>query len=291
MHGCNLLRDVFYSLDRLFASFCNEGVELEVEIKQDIQEQPALQKKLGSAPMWKFFVYSFIGAFIFFVPITLGGKNSIMLDHIVTFIQLHTAPVLPYYALLVIAAGAIYPFVSGIWKKSTVNLIFSLFKVLGLFVGTMLVFNVGPAWIFAPSMGPFLFDKLVIPVGLLVPIGAVFLSLLVGYGLLEFIGVLTQVIMRPIWKTPGRSAIDAVASFVGKLFDRSSHYKSSIQRREIQCERSGDYCHRFLDGFGDVYGHCCQNTRFDGNVEYVFLADTHCYVSCNRHHSPYLAII
>jgi len=186
-----------------------------MEIKQDIQEQPALQKKLGSAPMWKFFVYSFIGAFIFFVPITLGGKNSIMLDHIVTFIQLHTAPVLPYYALLVIAAGAIYPFVSGIWKKSTVNLIFSLFKVLGLFVGTMLVFNVGPAWLFAPSMGPFLFDKLVIPVGLLVPIGAVFLSLLVGYGLLEFIGVLTQVIMRPIWKTPGRSAIDAVASFVG----------------------------------------------------------------------------
>lgn len=64
-------------------------------------------------------------------------------------------------------------------------------------------------------MGPFLFDKLVIPVGVLVPIGAVFLALLAGYGLLEFIGVLLQPVMRPIWKTPGRSAIDAVASFVG----------------------------------------------------------------------------
>jgi nucleoside recognition membrane protein YjiH len=52
-------------------------------------------------------------------------------------------------------------------------------------------------------------------VGLLVPIGSVFLALLVGYGLLEFIGIFMQPVMRPIWKTPGRSAIDAVASFVG----------------------------------------------------------------------------
>lgn len=67
----------------------------------------------------------------------------------------------------------------------------------------------------AEDTGPFLFNKLVIPVGLLVPIGAVFLALLVGYGLLEYIGVLVQPVMRPLWKTPGRSAIDAVASFVG----------------------------------------------------------------------------
>lgn len=79
----------------------------------------------------------------------------------------------------------------------------------------MIVFEFGPAWLFRPDMGPFLFDKLVISVSLLVPIGAVFLALLVGYGLLEFVGVLMQPIMRPVWKTPGRSAIDAVASFVG----------------------------------------------------------------------------
>ncbi|MCM3709406.1 YjiH family protein [Sporosarcina luteola] len=165
--------------------------------------------------MWKFFVFSAIGAFMFFVPVTIGEKNSIMLDHIVTWIQTHFGGALPYYALVVILAGAVYPFVSGTWKKSTVNMVFSYFKVIGLVVGIMLVFKVGPAWLFDPSMGPFLLNKLVIPVGLLVPIGAVFLALLVGYGLLEFVGVLVQPIMRPIWKTPGRSAIDAVASFVG----------------------------------------------------------------------------
>ncbi|WP_252501817.1 YjiH family protein [Sporosarcina sp. Marseille-Q4943] len=172
-------------------------------------------KTQSNPGMWKFFVFSAIGAFMFFVPVTIGEKNSIMLDHIVTWIQTHFGGALPYYALLVILAGAVYPFVSGTWKKSTVDMVFSFFKVIGLVVGIMLVFNVGPAWLFEPSMGPFLLNKLVIPVGLLVPIGAVFLALLVGYGLLEFVGVLVQPIMRPIWKTPGRSAIDAVTSFVG----------------------------------------------------------------------------
>ncbi len=165
--------------------------------------------------MWKFFVYSFIGAFMFFVPVTIGEKSTIMLDHIVSFLRANVSGVLPFYALAVIAAGAVYPFVSGTWKKSTVDKVFSIFKVIGLIVGLMIVFNIGPAWLFDPDMGPFLFNALVIPVGLLVPIGAVFLALLVGYGLLEFIGVLLQPIMRPLFKTPGRSAIDAAASFVG----------------------------------------------------------------------------
>jgi nucleoside recognition membrane protein YjiH len=165
--------------------------------------------------MWKFFVYSLIGAFVFFVPIEVDGKSSILLDHMVTAIMGWVPAALPYFALALILAGAAYPFVSGTWSRSKVSMVFSAAKVVGLLVGIMLVFDFGPAWLFEPSMGPFLFDKLVVPVGLLVPIGAVFLALLVGYGLLEFVGVLVQPVMRPIWKTPGRSAIDAVASFVG----------------------------------------------------------------------------
>lgn len=183
-------------------------------VVKGVKETDSMQAK-KTAAMWKFFVYSFIGAFMFFVPVTVAGKSSIMLDHIVTFIRNNAAGAVPYYALAVIAAGALYPFIAGTWKKSTVDLVFSIFKVIGLGVGVMVMFNIGPAWLFAPDMGPFLFNSLVVPVSLLVPIGAVFLALLVGYGLLEFIGVLVQPIMRPLFKTPGRSAVDAAASFVG----------------------------------------------------------------------------
>lgn len=167
------------------------------------------------APMWKFWVLSAIGVFMFFVPITIGGKSTIPLDHAVSWLRTNVPDVLPYYALALIVAGAAYPWVTKTWRRNVTTMIFSILRVLGLVVGIMLVFQIGPAWLFEDDMGPFLLNALVIPVGLLVPIGAVFLALLVGYGLMEFIGVVVRPFMVPVFKTPGRSAIDAVASFVG----------------------------------------------------------------------------
>lgn len=163
----------------------------------------------------KFVIFSAIGIFMFFIPISINGTSSIMLDHIVTYIQKSVPSVIPYYALLVILLGAIYPFYTKTWNKDGISIFFSIFKIIGFIVACLLVFKLEPKWLADPDMGPFLFNKLVISVGLLVPIGSVFLALLVGYGLLEFIGVLMQPVMRPVWKTPGRSAVDAVASFVG----------------------------------------------------------------------------
>lgn len=163
----------------------------------------------------KFIGYSFIGAFMFFIPITINGSSSIMLDHMVTFIRENFTAAVPYYILAVIVFGAIYPFANKTWNKNKVVIGLSMFKIAGAIFAFMLVFDFGPAWLFNPGLGPFLFNNLVTSVGVLVPIGAVFLALLVGYGFLEFIGVLVQPIMRPVWKTPGRSAINAVASFVG----------------------------------------------------------------------------
>jgi nucleoside recognition membrane protein YjiH len=165
--------------------------------------------------LMKFFLLSGIGIFMFFIPITVNGKSSIPLDHLVTYVKTSIPAVTPYYAIAVILLGAIYPFITKTWNKDRVTTVFSFFKVLGFISSFLILFELGPKWLMAAGMGPFLFEKLVIPVGLLVPIGSVFLALLVGYGLLEFLGVILQPVMRPIWKTPGRSAIDAVASFVG----------------------------------------------------------------------------
>ncbi|MFS8651065.1 MAG: YjiH family protein [Caldibacillus sp.] len=180
-------------------------------------ETTTLQRKTANSwqNIMKFVVYSLIGIFMFFIPISIYGKSSIPLDHIVSWIRNTIPGLVPYYILITIALGVIFPFFNGSWKKSKVNLVMTLFKVIGFVFAVMLFINTGPAWFFDESMGPFLFNSLVTSVGVLVPIGAVFLAMLTGFGLLEFIGVLMQPIMRPVWKTPGRSAIDAVASFVG----------------------------------------------------------------------------
>ncbi len=166
-------------------------------------------------PMWPFFVYSGIGAFMFFVPLEIGGRRSIPLDHLTTGLIGAAPRLASWIALALVVAGAVHPLVTGRWRRSRVDVVFSVAKVVGAVVGIMLLAGVGPAWLVRPDIGPFLFDKLVVPIGLLVPLGAVFLALLVGYGLLEYCGVLMQPIMRPLFRTPGRSSIDAVASFVG----------------------------------------------------------------------------
>lgn len=168
-----------------------------------------------AADLLRFVLYSAIGVFMFFVPITVGEKSTIPLDHVVSWLRDNAADYVPYYALALILAGAVLPFVTGAWRASRLRTVFALLNVVGLAVGVALVTGTGPAWLMAEDMGPFLFNALVIPVGLIVPIGAIFLALLIGYGLMEFVGVFLQPVMRPLWRTPGRSAIDAVASFVG----------------------------------------------------------------------------
>jgi len=163
----------------------------------------------------KLVIYSFIGIFFFFVPVTIGGKSTILLDHAATALATQLRPVALALVCLLIAYGAFGPFVTGAWKKNLTEKIFSVLRLLGLVATAMYLANIGPALLFTPDMLPFLFDKLVLSVGLIVPIGALALAFLIGYGLLEFTGVIVQPVMRPIWRTPGWSAIDAVASFVG----------------------------------------------------------------------------
>ncbi|MEW6623776.1 MAG: YjiH family protein [Bacillota bacterium] len=163
----------------------------------------------------KFLLFSAVGIFMFFIPITINARTSIPLDHIVSEIRANLLSYARIYALIVIVLGGLYPFIKKTWNKTTVTMIFSILKLLGIVIAFMVYFAVGPEWMLAKNMGPFLLNSLVVPVGLIVPIGAVFLAFLVGYGLLEFVGVIMKPIMRPVFKTPGRSAIDAVASFVG----------------------------------------------------------------------------
>jgi len=162
-----------------------------------------------------FAVCSAVGIFVFFVPVSISAKTTIILDHIITVIQSSIPRIAAVYAAGVICAGAVLPFITRSWKQNTGTMIFSLLKAAGS-AATLLLFTLGkPSFLFAEDMAPFLFYKLVIPVGIIVPVGAVFLAFLVDYGLLEFAGMLMEPVMRPVWKTPGRSAIDAVASFVG----------------------------------------------------------------------------
>lgn len=165
--------------------------------------------------LFKFVCYSLFGLFMFFYPLSLWGKTTIPVDHIISYITRELSSGAKLYILLVMYVGAVLPFIRGHWNKGGITLFFTIAKVCGAVAGTVLYFGMAPEWLARPDFGPFLYDKLATPVGLVIPIGSVFLAFLACFGLMEFTGVLMTPVMRPLFKTPGRSAIDAVASFVG----------------------------------------------------------------------------
>jgi nucleoside recognition membrane protein YjiH len=86
------------------------------------QEEPQIQ---STANVLKFILYSLIGSFMFFIPITINGVSSIPIDHIVTWIKVTLPTAVPIYALIVILLGAVYPFISKSWSEDKVSIVFS----------------------------------------------------------------------------------------------------------------------------------------------------------------------
>ena len=167
----------------------------------------------------KFILFSLFGVFMFFFDMewVSSSLKSVPVDVIVTSLQKYCMPLVKTFILAVMYIGAIRPFYTKTWKKSPIDIFMSFAKIGGAGIGTIMYFGLWKTntWLWRGDIGPFLFNKLAIPVGLVIPIGSAFLAFLASYGLMEFIGVLVDCFMRPVFRTPGRSAVDAVASFVG----------------------------------------------------------------------------
>lgn len=167
------------------------------------------------ASPWRLAFYGAIGIAAFFLPVPMDGKVSIPVDHAVTLVREHLSVLLPPAFLALMAYGAIREARRGAWRRGVLAALPLVLSVAGLAVGALAVVGALPGPLAREDLVPFLIDKLVVPVGLIVPIGSAALAFLLSFGLMELLGVLAQPVMRPLWRTPGRSAVDAATSFVG----------------------------------------------------------------------------
>lgn len=173
------------------------------------------QTKSSSLVTLRFILFSLIGVIMFFVPITVDGATTIPIEYAISALLSHFMTAGRIYALAVMIVASILPFATKTWNKDKTTMVFSFTKVLGLIFGILVFFELAPEQIMRADHGPFLFDSLAVQVGTLIPIAAIFLTFLMDYGFVDFVGQLLRKVMRTIWKTPGYSAVDAVASFMG----------------------------------------------------------------------------
>ena len=170
----------------------------------------------------KFLVMNSIAIFLFFITVRIRipainyDLKTIMIDHVVSLLRM-----IPkfddVYGTLIIFIGALMPFVLGTWKKGIVSKIFALINLIAIPITLIWIFKPSfvPQKFFDENMLPFIYYRITLPVATLLPIASLALPFLLNYGLMEFIGVFFNPLMRPVFKTPGKSAVDISASFVG----------------------------------------------------------------------------
>lgn len=160
-----------------------------------------------------FVVLSITGVVCFMVNVTINGVTTVPLEHLNNLAFSLLGPIIPYYTLCMVFLGVILPIKRKTWNQSLYDIIFTVAKALGCVIGVMAVFHVGPEFLHQPDYIPFLWDSIVVPIAVLIPLCGPAFIFMIQYGLVEFAATFMNKIMRVLFKTPGASAVDALVSF------------------------------------------------------------------------------
>lgn len=101
-------------------------------------------RKSKSLSIVQFVLFSFIGVFMFFAQITIGDRHGIPIDILTNSIIDGLGALADYLALLLVALGALWPFMKKTWNRSVTDIIFTCFKIFGFAAAVMVCFNFGP---------------------------------------------------------------------------------------------------------------------------------------------------
>ncbi|MEK4253549.1 YjiH family protein [Ureibacillus sp. FSL K6-2830] len=185
-------------------------------------------KKFHPYTWFLFLCLSILGIFLFIIPVSTpdGLKVPIALlanglsANIVTFIHWFA-----YVVFIIAAVGSIVMhFVPQSGKVTIFDALFrthafwTVMRVLAVVFATLYIFQIGPEAFTSENTSGLLLNPdggLVTMMFSLFFFAGLLLPLLTDFGLLEFFGSMMVKIMRPIFKIPGRAAIDCLASWVG----------------------------------------------------------------------------
>ena len=174
-----------------------------------------------------FLVPSLLGVGLFMTPIPFDGSFTIMIALLANSLQQLLASVLPLLVTILVALSALVSLWATVFKPAAIRkrpLLNALFNLSPLWLVTrllggvfvLLVYSgIGPAVLISGDTGALvLYDLLPVLFSVFVFAGLL-LPLLLDFGLLEFIGSLLTGVMRPLFRLPGRSAVDCIASWLG----------------------------------------------------------------------------
>ncbi|OKL37531.1 YjiH family protein [Domibacillus mangrovi] len=176
---------------------------------------------------WLFIIPSLIGILLFMTPIPVQEGLTIPIAIMSNALQGWIGALIPAIMTVLIIFAACATIVVKVIRPAfvrhsafmttlfNVSPVWTVVRVVGAIFAVMTYFQLGPKAVWSDETGGTLL------IGLLPVLFSVFLfaglllPLLLNFGLLEFVGYSLTKIMRPLFKLPGRSSIDALASWLG----------------------------------------------------------------------------
>ena len=165
-------------------------------------------------PRLRLLLSAVLGLGGFLLPVPVDGRWTVAFDVLVKALRGWAPGTVTAWCLLLVVGGA----VASLHRRHPLfkaGPVLTGLRVAGVVLAIVFVAELGPAWLVGPAVGGFLWGKLITAVGVIVPIGAAALNILAGYGLLELIGTWMRPIMRPLFRLPGRAALDDLMSWLG----------------------------------------------------------------------------
>lgn len=179
----------------------------------------------------KFITMSLLGIILFLVPIPVvqDGKQQTTLPiaFLAGLLKDWLGGIMPILIVTIITVSGILTILCSTIYKNKLNpqgLMSSAFnvkigwlvlRVLAVFFSWLTFLNIGPEMIKSEDTGGLVFSSLLPTLVAVFLFAAIFLPLLMEYGLLELLGPIFRPIMRPLFTLPGRSTVDNLASFIG----------------------------------------------------------------------------
>ena len=185
---------------------------------------------------WKhilgFVVPSLAGILLFMVPVEVDGSWTVIVKVIADLIGDSMVDFLPLLCCLIVTVSAVlgiaslfhpkfideHPLMYNTFSASpawiiirVVGAVFAWIAFAGVMVGDGEPLQI----IGGEDTGGFVLGDLLTVLVIIFFLAGLLLPLLLDFGLLEFIGALLTKVMRPLFKIPGRAAVDCVTSWIG----------------------------------------------------------------------------
>ena len=214
-----------------------------------LDDQPPADTSYSVRQLLIFLIPSLLGVLLFLTPIVYEEKVTIGLGVMADALKAGFSDWLPAIAtallLLSAALGLFGSLLKPRWltERRALNDLFVLpplwlaLRVLGGLFAAMTFWQFGPEWVWNANTGGVVLKDLAPVLITFFLVAGLILPLLTDYGLMEFIGTVVRNVFRKIFGLPGRSAIDAIASWlgsgtVGVLITAQQYQKGFYSARE-----------------------------------------------------------